>query len=110
MRKPFPLGAASLFLAASVAVPCARGQAPARGRASVRGTITAEGRPLGGVLVMRSLSSDSTRSDSLGRYAITGLAAGRHVFEVRKRGFAPIEMEINFPTDTTTIAGADIPM
>jgi hypothetical protein len=108
MRKPFCAVAASL-LAVIVAAPPAFGQAAPTGRASVRGTITAGGRPLAGVLVMRSLSGDSTRSDSLGRYAIRGLGAGRHIFEVRKRGFAPIEMEINFPTDTTGLVG-DIPM
>jgi hypothetical protein len=85
------------------------GQAAAGGRASVRGTVTAQGRPLAGVLVMRLGSGDSTRSDSLGRYALPGLGAGHHIFEVRKRGFSPLEMEISFPNDTLTVR-ADIPM
>ena len=79
------------------------------GRASVRGTVTAQGRPLAGVLVMRLGSGDSTRSDSAGRYALPGLGAGHHIFEVRKRGFSPLEMEITFPNDTLTVQ-ADIPM
>jgi hypothetical protein len=85
------------------------GQAAAGGRASVRGSVTTQGRPLAGVLVMRLGSGDSTRSDSLGRYALQGLGAGHHIFEVRKRGFAPLEMEITFPNDTLTVR-ADIPM
>lgn len=85
------------------------GQAATGGRASVQGTVTAQGRPLAGVLVMRLGSGDSTRSDSLGRYALPGLGAGHHIFEVRKRGFSPLEMEINFPNDTLTVR-ADIPM
>ncbi|MFI5280707.1 MAG: carboxypeptidase-like regulatory domain-containing protein [Gemmatimonadales bacterium] len=86
------------------------GQAAATsGRASVRGTVTAQGRPLAGVLVMRLGSGDSTRSDSAGRYALSGLGAGHHIFEIRKRGFSPLEAEINFPSDTITVQ-ADIPM
>ncbi len=85
------------------------GQAAQGGRASVRGSVTAQGRPLAGVLVMRLGSGDSTRSDSAGRYALQGLGAGHHIFEVRKRGFAPLEMEITFPNDTLTVR-ADIPM
>ncbi|MFI5206480.1 MAG: carboxypeptidase-like regulatory domain-containing protein [Gemmatimonadales bacterium] len=79
------------------------------GRAQVAGTVTAQGRPLAGVLVMRLGSGDSTRSDSLGRYVLPGLGAGHHIFEVRKRGFSPLEMEIIFPNDTLTVR-ADIPM
>lgn len=109
MHTRFPFLAAALMLAAFLRAPAALGQAAAHGRASVRGTVTAQGRPLAGVLVTRPGSGDSTRTDSLGRYAIVGLGAGQHIFEVRKRAFAPIEMEINFPTDTTSIVG-DIPM
>lgn len=85
------------------------GQAAAGGRAAVRGTVTAQGRPLAGVLVMRLGSGDSTRSDSLGRYALPGLGSGHHIFEIRKRGFSPLEMEISFPNDTLTVR-ADVPM
>lgn len=85
------------------------GQAAAGGRAKVTGTVTAQGRPLAGVLVMRLGSGDSTRSDSLGRYELSGLGAGHHIFEIRKRGFSPLEAEINFPSDTITVR-ADIPM
>jgi len=97
------------LIAAGAPISHAHGQVAARGHASVRGTITGQGRPLAGVLVYRMGSADSTRSDSTGRYALEGLNAGRHVFQVRMRGFAPLEMEINFPSDTLTVR-ADIPM
>ena len=109
MRRTFPRLAALLIPPLMVTARPSSAQVASRGHASVRGNVTADGRPLAGVLVIRPGTADSTRSDSLGRFAIEGLGAGRHIFEVRKRGFAPIEMEINLPTDTTQVS-ADIPM
>ena len=100
------------FAVAALASAAVTGRAAAQvaaGHAAIRGTVMTGGHPLAGVLVMRTGSADSTRSDSAGRYNLAGLPAGRHIVEIRKRGYSPLEMEVNFPSDTTSIQ-FDIPM
>jgi hypothetical protein len=108
MRRPVRLVVLTVWSLVA-AHPPAHAQAAARGRGSIRGTVTGAGQPLAGVLVVRIGSADSTRSDSLGRYALTGLGAGRHIVQFRKRGFAPIEAEVTFPDDSTGV-NADVPL
>ncbi len=84
-------------------------QAAPRGAAAVRGTLTdASGRPVAGVLVARMRSSDSVRTDSLGRYAVERLPLGTHLFAVRHRSFEDVDFQVTFTSDTSVTV--DIPL
>lgn len=102
------VGVRSALSAALLAVGSVRpvlGQAAIQGNSGIRGTITdANGRPVAGAVIVRANSRDTSRSDSLGHYAVERLALGRHLFTVRRAGYQTIEFEVSFPYDTTLTA------
>jgi hypothetical protein len=99
----------SVCLLATVTGVASLGAQVANGRAAIRGTITDQGgRAIAGARVVRTGTSDTTRADSLGRYAVEHLALGRYIFAVRAPGYTPIEMEVTFSNDTSITQ--DIPL
>lgn len=52
------------------------------------------------VLVVNGTAANT--ADSTGRFRLTGLSAGRHIFEVRRIGYDPVHFVVNF-TDSVTI-------
>ncbi len=91
---------------AALLVPAAL-LAQATPRIQIHGVVTGNGLPLAGARIYRSGGSDTSRTDSTGRYSIT-VGRGSYVFEVVHAGFEPIEMELNITADTAMTV--DVPL
>jgi hypothetical protein len=83
-----------LALLASVFVPVARAQQPASG-----GTITgvvrdAASRPVDGADVVAKPGDHRTRTDSAGRFTLTGLGPDNYSVRARKLGYAPESWDV----------------
>ncbi len=67
------------------------------------------GHGIAGALVVRtSPTADTSHADSAGHYALDHLAPGRYVFQFRKAGYDPMEMELTLVNDTTL--DVDVPL
>ncbi len=102
MRTPTACTLIALCLAA--APLAAQNGSVIRGR-----VLDPAGHGIGGALIVRtSPTADTSRADSAGNYALEHLAAGRYVFQFRKAGYDPIEMELTLVGDTTL--DVDVPL
>lgn len=90
------IGTATLFLTVrDSAATAAGGGAPVRS-AIVRGVVVdSAGRPLRGVRVGLTSSTDATVTDSAGIFSLSGQQSGTRVLVARRIGYQPAEMVVN---------------
>ena len=89
------LGTATLYLAVRDSMPGA-GTGASAGSASVRGIVVdSAGRPVSGVRVGLTSSTDATVTDSLGTFSLSGQRSGTQVLVARRIGYRPRETIVN---------------
>lgn len=96
--------AVGLALCAGLAFPPGNG-ALAQGTAGIVGQLLdrTRGTPIGGALVVVLGTAPSMRSDSSGRFARAGLAAGTYVLQIRALGYTPASRIVDV-ADRETLA------
>lgn len=60
----------------------------------------ADDKPVNEATVQRLDSEEISRTDSQGRYVLTGIPPGLHKFRASATGFTPVEKDINIPADS----------
>ncbi len=96
-------GLAVLALSCVIALLRCSGNPAAPETCVIRGTVTnaADNTPLPNAVVTTNPTTNSSVADSLGRYSITGVAAGEYSVEAYLDGFEPSVLSIAIATDQT---------
>jgi len=93
----------AIALAAIVSAPCRRltAQTPAKAAVVIAGVTDAQsGAPLADAQVSVSDLNLSARTDWSGEVRIPNVAAGRHKFEIRRAGYAPLDVDLMVQGDS----------
>ena len=97
------LSLATTSSGASAATDDDPGGAPRTGTATLRGVVRAsEGTPVASAEVRVQGTRAETRTDVQGAYTLSGLPAGTQQLQVRRVGFAEVEVPIDLRSGTTT--------
>lgn len=94
----FPVYSFLLFLSALLLSPGARAQHTLRGRVQVAGSA----QPVAGGEVYVNSLGRAVLTDSLGRFEVAGLAAGRQSVRVSALGYQPLRLDVRLPADGFT--------